>query len=240
MNARRPLAAYTIAPVKTVGNWKASEYSGLSAKLEKRFSSGVSFLNALTYGHAFDLQNPALDLCDTCGAGDTIQNNYNRSENFASSDNDVRFRYVPTGLFESPFGRGKRTLHSAVADTIVGGWALAPVYVYQTGLPFTPSMSYDGANAGTVTRPTQLCDVNSGGAGTILQWFNTGCYANTASYTFGNTRRNGLRAPGRNTLNLSLQRSFPLRFLGETNLNLRAEGFNLLNHPLLGAQCSDR
>ncbi len=233
VNSRRPLAAYTIAPVKTVGNWNASEYSGLSAKFEKRFNTGVSFLNALTYGHAFDLQNPALDLCDTCGAGDTVQNNYNRAENYASSDNDVRFRYVLTGLFQSPFGKGKQVFNSAVATAIVGGWGVSPVYVYQTGLPFTPSMSYDAANAGTITRPTQLCDGNSGGAGTVLQWFNTSCYANTASYTFGNTRRNGLRAPGRNSLNLSLQRNFPLHFLGETNLNMRAEGFNLLNHPLL-------
>jgi hypothetical protein len=234
VNSRRPLAAYTIAPVKTVGNWNNSEYSGLSAKFEKRFNTGVSFLNAFTYGHAFDLQNPALDLCDTCGAGDTIQNNYNRAQNWASSDNDVRFRYVLTGLFQSPFGKGKQIFHSAVASAVLGGWGLSPVYVYQTGLPFTPAMSYDAANAGTLTRPTQLCNGNNGGAGTIVQWFNTACYVNTASYTFGNASRNGLRAPGQNYLNLSAQRNFPLHLLGETNLNLRAEGFNLLNHPQLG------
>ena len=234
VNSRRPLAAYTIASVKTVGNWNNSEYSGLSAKFEKRFQTGVSFLNAFTYGHAFDLQNPALDLCDGCGAGDTLQNNYDRARNWASSDNDVRFRYVLTGVFQSPFGKSKQAFHSAVATAVLGGWALSPVYVYQTGLPFTPAMSYDAANAGTVTRPTQLCNGNNGGAGTILQWFNTACYANTASYTFGNASRNGLRAPGQNYLNLSAQRNFPLHFLGETNLNLRAEGFNLLNHPQFG------
>ena len=234
VNSRRPLATYTIAPVKTVGNWNSSQYSGLSAKLDKRFNTGLSFLNAFTYGHAFDLQNPALDLCDTCGAGDTIQNNYNRSENYASSDNDVRFRYVLTGLFQIPIGRGKQFLHSSLASAVFGGWALAPVYVYQTGLPFTPSMSYDAANVGTVTRPTQLCDGNHDGKGTTLQWFNPACFVNTASYTFGDAHRNQLRAPGQNYLNLSAQRNVPLRFLGETNLNLRAEGFNLFNHPQLG------
>jgi hypothetical protein len=236
VNSRRPLAAYTIAPVKTVGNWNSSQYEGLSAKFEKRFANGYSFLNAFTYGHAFDLQNPALDLCDTCGAGDTIQNNYNVAANYASGDNDVRFRYVVTGIAELPFGRGKQFLNqNSVASAIVGGWAVSPVYQYQTGLPFTPGMSFDAANAGTITRPTQLCNGNIGGAGTKQQWFNTACYANTASYTFGNAGRNILRAPGKNQLNLSLQRNFPLPLLHEGNLNLRVEGFNLFNHPQFSA-----
>lgn len=215
VNSRRPLAAYTIAPVKTVGNWNSSQYKGLSAKIEKRFSRGYSFLNAFTYGHAFDLQNPALDLCDTCGPGDTLQDNYNRAANYASSDNDVRFRYVVTGILELPFGHGKPMLNdSRVLSGIVGGWAVSPVYQYQTGLPLTPAMNFDAANAGTLTRPTQPCDGNKGGAGTKQQWFNTACYINTASYTFGNADRNSLRAPGRNLLNLSLQRNFPILALG--------------------------
>jgi hypothetical protein len=232
VNSRRPLATYTIAPVKTVGNWNSSQYEGISAKFEKRFDKGYSFLNSLTYGHAFDLQNPALDLCDMCGVGDTLQDNYNRSANYASSDNDVRFRYVLTGIVELPFGRGKVWLgQNAVASAVLGGWAAAPVYQFQAGLPFTPGMSFDAANAGTLTRPTQLCDGNIGGAGTKQQWFNTACYANTTSYTFGNARRNILRAPNKNQLNLSLQRNFPIPKWHEGNLNLRFEGFNLLNHP---------
>lgn len=236
VNSRRPLAAYTIAPVKTIGNWNSSQYEGLSAKFEKRFDHGYSFLNAFTYGHAFDLQNPALDLCDTCGGGDTIQDNYNVRANYASGDNDVRFRYVLTGIAELPFGRGKMFLNrSEVASVIIGGWAVSPVYQYQTGLPFTPTMSYDATNAGTITRPTQICNGNIGGPGTRQQWFNTACYINTAQYTFGNAGRNILRAPGRNQLNLSLQRNFPFPILHEGNLNLRLEGFNLLNHPQFNA-----
>jgi len=232
VNSRRPLAAYTIAPVKTVGNWNSSQFEGLSAKIEKRYASGVSFLNSFTYGHAFDLQNPALDLCDTCGVGDTLQDNYNRAANYASADNDVRFRYVLSGIGELPFGRGRRYFADApVVSAIVGGWAISPVYQFQTGLPFTVGMNFDAANAGTLTRPTQTCNGNVGGAGTKAQWFNTNCYINTPSFTFGNTGRNSLRAPGRNLLNISLQRNFPIRRWRETNLNLRLEGFNVLNHP---------
>jgi hypothetical protein len=236
VNSRRPLAKYTIAPVKTVGNWNASLYDGVSAKLEKRFAKGYSFLNAITYGHAFDLQNPALDLCDTCGVGDTLQDNNNRKANYASSDNDVRFRYVLTGIIKLPFGKDKPLLnYSTAVAAVVGGWSVSPVYQYQTGLPFTVGMSYDAANAGTLTRPTQLCDGNHGGAGTIQQWFNPSCFINTVSYVFGNGGRNNVRAPGKNQLNLSLQRNFPLHFLDEGNLNMRLEGFNILNNPQFSA-----
>jgi hypothetical protein len=232
VNSRRPLATYTIASVKTVGNWNSSRYEGMSAKLEKRFDKGYSFLNSFTYGHAFDLQNPALDLCDTCGVGDTIQNNYNRSANYASSDNDVRFRYVLTGIAELPFGQGKRFLNgSHVVSAVVGGWAASPVYQYQTGLPFTEAMGYDAANAGTLTRPTQICNPSQGAPRTIHEWFNTACFINTASYTFGNAGRNDIRSPGKNQLNVSLQRNFLIRRLGDSNLNMRLEGFNLFNHP---------
>lgn len=238
VNSRRPLASYTIAPVKYIGNWNSSQYEGLSAKVERRYSKGYSFLNSFTYGHAFDLQNPALDLCDTCGAGDTIQNNYNIAQNYASSDNDVRFRYVLTGIAELPFGRGKPFLaNSAFATWLLGGWAASPVYQFQTGLPFTPAMSYDAANAGTVTRPTQICNGNLNSPRTKAEWFNTSCNVNTTSYTFGNAGRNSLRAPSANVFNLSLQRNFPVPLpkLSTGNLNLRLEGFNLFNHPQFGA-----
>ncbi|MFT4113128.1 carboxypeptidase regulatory-like domain-containing protein [Silvibacterium sp.] len=234
--SRRPLAAITDAPIKTVGNWNASNYNGFSAKLEKRFSHGIGFLNSFTYGHAFDIINPAMDLCDTCGAGDTIQNNYDKNANYGSSDNDVRLRYVLTGIWELPFGRGRAYLnHSRVVSAVVGGWALSPVYSYQTGLPFTPSMSYDAANAGTLTRPTQLCDGNKNAPHTTAEWFNTACYVNTTSYTFGNAARNGLRAPGTDQLNLSLQRNFPITRWHESNLNIRLDAFDALNHPIFSA-----
>ncbi|GGH08471.1 TonB-dependent receptor [Silvibacterium dinghuense] len=234
--SRRPLAKYTDAPVKTVGNWNASNYNGLSAKLEKRFAHGIGFLNSFTYGHAFDIINPAMDLCDTCGAGDTIQNNYDKNANYASSDNDVRLRYVLSGVWELPFGRGRAYLNNArLLSTVVGGWALSPIYSYQTGLPFTPSMSYDAANAGTLTRPTQLCNGNRNAPHTTTEWFNTACYVDTASYTFGNASRNGLRAPGTDQLNLSLQRNFPITRWHQSNLNIRLDAFDALNHPILSA-----
>src|SRR6185312_2254254 len=85
-NTRRPLAAYTVASVKRLSPWNRSNYEGLSARVEKRFGKGFSFLSSFTYGHAIDMQNPALDLCDGCGSGDTLQNSYNLFAQRSQSD----------------------------------------------------------------------------------------------------------------------------------------------------------
>ena len=231
VNSRRPLIQYTDASVKKVRSWNESNYNGLSATLERRFEHGISFQNAFTYGHAFDLVDPALDLCDGCGVGDTIQNNYDIRANYGPSDNDVRLRYVLSGVFELPFGAGKPYLATdGILSQLAGGWAVSPVYQIQSGLPFTPGLSFDAANAGTVTRPNRVCNGNIGG-GTLNEYFDTSCFVAPTSYTFGNSGRNVLRAPGMNNLDMSLQRRFPIAWLHESVLNFRAEAFNILNHP---------
>ncbi len=52
---RRPLAAYTIAPVTNSGPWRRSHYEGMIARLEKRFTKGLYFLASFTYGRAIDM-----------------------------------------------------------------------------------------------------------------------------------------------------------------------------------------
>jgi hypothetical protein len=232
--SRRPLLKYTAAAVKRIDNWNMSYYEGLSAKLEKRFQAGVSFLTTFTYGHALDFQNPALDLCDGCGSGDTIQDNYNRSASRASSDNDVRRRYVFAGTFELPFGQGKPLLRdSSWGGALLGGWRVAAIYQTQTGLPFTPSLSFDAANAGTTTRPNRVCNGNTD-SHTLQRYFDTSCFVAPASLTFGNSGRNVLRAPGVNNTDISVQRDFRIPIEHATILQFRAEAFNAFNHPQFG------
>jgi hypothetical protein len=98
-------------------------------------------------------------------------------------------------------------LHSSVkrsglvGSALAGGWRLVPIYQVQSGLPITPALSFDAANAGTVTRPTRLCD---GGISnrTVQRYFDTTCFAAGSSYVFGNSGRNVLRAPGVNNFDL--------------------------------------
>ena len=226
---RRPLAQYTVASIKAFGPWGISTYHGMSTRLEKRYSNGLSFIASFTHGHGIDLQNGALDACDSC-ASNTVQNNYNRAAQKATSDTDVAYRFSYGGLWQVPFGPGTSHLQQGLVGKLVGNWRISTIYAIQSGTPFTATLNFDNANSGTVSYPNRVC----GGAAanpTVTKWFDTSCFVAPPTYIFGNEGRNSLRAPGRNSMNFGLHRRFPLHFREGMGLEFRAEAFNLFNHP---------
>jgi hypothetical protein len=230
---RRPLARFTVASIKRLGPWNRSNYEGLSSRLEKRFSTGLSFLASFTYGKAIDLQNPALDLCDGCGPGNNIQNSYDLNANRAVAENNVPLRFVFSGIWDMPFGKGRHYLKTGWLGTVAGPWQLSVIYQAQTGLPFTPALSFDNANAGTTSRPDRVCSGELS-TKTVQRYFDTNCFVTPAQYTFGNSGRNILYGPGENDMDLGLHRIFPLPFERPVQIDFRAEAFNLFNHPQFG------
>ncbi len=62
------------------------------------------------------------------------------------SDLDVPHRLSVSGIFELPFGKGRRFLSDASGflNALVGGWQVQGVYTYQTGFP-VPFGNYSAA-----------------------------------------------------------------------------------------------
>ena len=236
VQSRRPLSAVTQSAVNQISDWNASQYEGVSAKLEKRFSHGVQFRNSATYGRSFNLLSQALDTIDNASNGDQLQNAYDHASNWGPSDFDIHFRYVLNGIFELPVGRGRAFFgNSRVASTLLGGWAVSPIYVWQSGQPITAGESADVANSGQTNRPNQVCDPNTNAPRSLTKWFNTQCFQTQPQYTFGNARKGTIYAPGQNRLDLSVQRNFGLPRWEGALLNFRLEGFNVLNHAQFSA-----
>jgi len=215
---RRPLRAFTSASIKRLAPWNRSNYEGVSTRLEKRFSRGLSFLAAFTYGKAIDLQNPALDVCDGCSAGNNVQNSYDLNANRAASDNNVPLRFVFAGMFDTP------------AWKYVGRWTLNVIFQAQSGSPFTPTLSFDNANAGTTSRPDRVCSGALSNS-TLSRYFDVSCFVTPAQYAFGNSGRNILYGPGMNNVDLGIHRVFRIPGREGMTLEFRAEAFNALNHP---------
>jgi hypothetical protein len=233
VNTRRPLAQYTIAPIKYFSPFDRSTYEGLSTRVEKRFSRGFSFIGSFTYGRALDLQNPALDANDASTAMDTIQNNYNRDANKGPSDNNVPLRFAFGGLWDLPFGPGHALLSSGWAGHVVGHWQLSAIYAVQSGLPFSAPLSFDNANAGTADIPNRVCNGNVSDH-SLHEWFNTSCFVAQPEYAFGNEGRNVLIGPGRNNMDFALHRNFPVPRWERGQIEFRAEAYNFFNHPQFG------
>ncbi len=123
-----------------------SNYHGMQLKAEKRFSRGYSLLGHYTWSRAFNYTNTY----------------YNIDQDLAYGPNDNHRKHVfgLHGVWELPFGSGRRYMQDAGAalDAILGGWQLNTVYTWQSGLPFTPS--YRDCNA---DRDTGLVPSRSGG-----------------------------------------------------------------------------
>jgi hypothetical protein len=114
---------------------------------------------------------------------------------------------------------------------------LQGILTFNTGRPFTVALlpEFDNSNTGRSTlgfgandRPnlTGIAALNDPSAD---RWFNTAAFSVPAFGSFGNSGRNILDGPGYQNVNLGLLKHIVLK--GETRLQLRAEAFNLFNHP---------
>ncbi len=128
----------------------SSNYNSLQTKMEKRFSSGTSFLATYTYSHAFDDAPTPLG---TTGDGGYRQSTLVPiSMDYAEPGYDTRHRFTFTGNYDLPFGRGRKWANSnTFADIIIGGWSMNATWVAQSGNPFTvyPSGISGPNNGGT-------------------------------------------------------------------------------------------
>lgn len=231
---RRPL--FGLAPGAVGVTYAATDgisgYHALQMSAEKRFAGGLGFLTGYTWSHSVD--NVPLQQGGG-GDGPAPQDPRYRFLDRASSSFDIRHRWTQTALYNVPFGKGKRfQSKQGWVNTAFGDWQLNLILIFQTGIPFTPTLASPVANTGTGSRPNLLGDAKLSER-TLSRWFNTALdtagapWGTPALFTFGNAGRNILRGPGRTNIDFSVFKEFAVteRF----KLQFRSEFFNLPNHP---------
>jgi hypothetical protein len=131
-------------------------------------------------------------------------------------------------VYELPFGHG----------SWLGGWEISGIASVHSNVPFTPVLAFDNADSQSLTiteRPNIAGNPYVGACpdgarvGSPTCWFNPGAFALPAPGQFGSAGRNILRGPGFAQFDLAVQKSFSL--LESLKIMLRADAFNLLNHP---------
>jgi hypothetical protein len=153
------------------------------------------------------------------------------------SDLDVTNRLAISGIYELPFGQGKRFLADAntVTDALLGGWQIQGVYTYQTGFPV--AFGTDGFYNGT--DPVNGSDIAFDQTSTS-KWINTGVFTSVLSDTSTNAtpvdhlrslrlRFPDVRRDAINNVDLSLLKS--VRLPNRMELQVRFEFINAFNEP---------
>ncbi len=72
---------------------------------------------------------------------------------------DRPLRFVLSGSYQLPFGRGKRfDTHSPIGNRIVGGWVLNSIYTNQLGAPltFASNIIFNGGSLNANPHPGNL------------------------------------------------------------------------------------
>jgi len=210
-----------------------SNYNGLVARLERRFSGGLSFVAGYTYAKS-------LDTASGLDGTDQPQDNYNMRAEYGLSDFDMRQRVSFSGVWQLPLGAGARWLKSGAPSHLLGGWQVASIVALQSGQPLTAVLAtaLSGTQSNGTDRPDLISNPDlSGSQRDPNHWFNTGAFAPPPLFTDaqgeysvpGNEGRNVLTGPGLASWDSALERHFHLseRF----NTVFRADFFNLTNHP---------
>jgi hypothetical protein len=203
-----------------VGN---STYNSVQAKLEKRFSRGLTFTFAYTFSKLIDdassVFSPSIFIGPVAnnGAADA----FNRHLEKDVSQGDIPRVFSAGWVYELP------------RVWKISGWQIGGLTRIQSGdtVVVTQGTNNNSSLGYYVQRPNRSGDPNAMATRTASRWFNTAAFTPAPQFTLGNSSRNPVRGPGLQDADLMMGKTFRLR--ERMNLEFRAEVFNISNTPPL-------
>ncbi len=107
-------------------------YNGLQTEIRRRFANGLQFQANYTFQKT---------LTDTGGVGQTnfdpVLDLHNIGLEYQRADYDSAHVFNFNGLYELPFGKGKRFFNEGgVVNQVLGGWQFTSIVQIATGAPF--------------------------------------------------------------------------------------------------------
>jgi hypothetical protein len=218
----------------------SSWYNGLEVSLTKRLSHGFQFLASYTFSKTLDTDGADINSTSSGNAltlGD--QNSPRQRWGRASFDRPHRFVFSTTWTLPSP--------HDGVSRAVFGDWSVAAIATIQSGSALTIAatnstnvfgISEDRAQLSGNCAKSQL--VKPGSVDSKLNgYFNAKCFtappiigSDGIGTAFGDSATGIVNGPGQANLDISLMKTVVLGWpIEKSNLEIRAEFYNALNHP---------
>lgn len=187
---------------------------------------GLQLQVAYTWGKSIDTGSSTIGGDQYTNSPSSLPVWFDSKTRRSVSDFNLKHNFVVSGLWSVPNLAGNR------AKWISNGWQVGTVLQVSSGAPFSVLVGGDPLGLGN-TDPYQYPDrvaacgspTHSGG----IQYVNTSCFVAPPAGHLGNAGRNYLSGPGQFNTDLSFYKNTKLS--ERVNLQLRAELFNLTNHP---------
>jgi hypothetical protein len=201
----------------------SSYYDSLNVRAQQRVSRGVTLIGSFMWSKMIDAN-------DWLNATDLTP-----EHRISPFYRPMRFSIAST--YTLPIGRGKLVdLHNRALNTLIGGWLVAGTYQYQVGGPL---IWMNGSTNNPGDYIYMGGDLNSQPRNVDGNAFDTTRFDSksadqyqyhirTFASTFGNVRSDGI-----NEFSASIQKRF--EFAEKRAFQIRAEAFNLMNHPVFSA-----
>lgn len=227
-----PLANPDVGATTTWFSEGVSSYNALEVDFSRRFSRGLEFRGVYTFAKALD-NGDTLNTTLATNSPSYVSNPLNPASDYSRASFDVRHSAVVNATWDissvwqfqgSPWER-----------RLLSNWRLSGIAALQSGIPFTPQLSYNPANDGDTRNPVRP-SWNPGFTGPVIlgeanRYFNPNAFIQPLPGTYGNAGRNILIGPRLIETDISLARNFLFRERRE--LQLRADFFNVFNHTNL-------
>lgn len=231
-----------IAPIPSTSPWATisvernadrSNYNALQTEFQRRMSHGLQVLASYTFAKSTDSASASLG--NSIGAQTLAQLSNAADLNYGYSNFDVRHTYSAAVSYELPAPQWGR-----VGNAILTGWAADTIIRGRSGYPFTVINFADQILLnGTLqqTRPNVVpgqpfwIENPAAPGGRVL---NPAAFSAPTNNLPGNEVRNSLRDFDVAQTDLAVRRRFSLT--ERVKLDLRAEYFNVFNHPMFSLQ----
>jgi hypothetical protein len=205
-----------------------SHYDSLQARLQRRFSKGLSFDANYTWGKSISTSG------ESNSDGDldiNIPEFYYLNRRVSGFDRT--HKVTVKNITELPFGKGKRWLNTGgFLAALAGGWQANNILKFYSGSPFSVTASGSSLNApGNAQRADKVKPevLILGGTGRGDSYFDPFAFAAVNEARFGTAGFNILRGPGVGTWDFGVFRNFQVS--ENVNIQFRMESFNFTNTP---------
>ena len=206
-----------------------SSYHGLEVDVNRRLARGLQFRGVYTFSKALD-DGDNMNTSVATNSPAFVANPLRPKDDYGRASFDVRHAAVINATYDVPFGRND-TARAAWLKTLISNWQISAIETLQSGLPFTPQLSYNPSNDGDTRNPVRP-SLNPSFSGRVIQgrpsqYFDPNAFLQPLPGTYGNAGRNILQGAGIAETDVSFAKKFS--FLERLDLQFRAEFFNLLN-----------